>query len=322
MSADDFEVVDAEAGAPGPGQVLIAVRRLGLNAGLASRLGGRGTAYGPGVGVGDVPGSDAVVDVVESRDDRFRAGDRAVAKTPWRTFAVIDADELRPIDDSDDEMQNQLTILGHVGFTAWTGVVHVGEVGPDDVVYVSAAAGGVGSCVVQFAKARGATVIGVCGSPEKVALLTEQLGADRAIDRHDGAAVDLLRASAPDGIDLYYDNVGGEQLEAALEVLNTGGRAVICGAVSGGSLPGNFTEVIHKELTLRGFTVTAHLALRERFEADVRRWMREGKVHSVDTVFEGIERVPEAFASLLAGISSGRVVVSMAPAPRKAHPVG
>ncbi|MEO6309904.1 MAG: NADP-dependent oxidoreductase [Leifsonia sp.] len=310
-TAKDFEVVDAEVGAPGPGQVLVGLRKLGLNAGLASRLGGAGTSYGPGIGVGDVPASDAVVEVLEPGESTFQVGDLAVTKMPWRTLAVVAAHDLRPIDASDVGLDAHLTILGHVGFTAWTGMVHVGQVEPDDVVYVSGAAGGVGSCAVQFAKARGATVIGVAGSKEKVALLTDELGADRAIDRREGRAVDLLREAAPHGIDLYFDNVGGEQLEAALEVLNPGGRAVICGAVASGSLPGNFRTVIYKELTLRGFTVTEHEDLREQFESDVRGWMQDGRVHSVHTEFQGIEQVPEAFESVLTGSSTGRVVVSM-----------
>lgn len=313
-TASDFEVVDSEVGTPGPGEVLVGPRRLGMNAGLANRLGGAGTAYGPGIGVGDVPASDAVVEVLESGHDDWQVGDLAVTKMPWRTADIVAAHELRRVADSggvDDDLDVYLTTLGHVGFTAWTGMVHVGQVGADDVVYVSGAAGGVGSCAVQFAKARGATVIGVAGSKEKVALLTDQLGADRAIDRHDGDAVELLRAAAPDGIDLYYDNVGGEQLEAALEVLKHRGRAVICGAVASGTAPGNFRQVIHQELTLRGFTVSEHEDLREQFESQVRAWMQDGRVRSVHTEFEGFERVPEAFESVLAGTSTGRVLVSV-----------
>ncbi|MDO5711136.1 MAG: NADP-dependent oxidoreductase [Micrococcales bacterium] len=181
-------------------------------------------------------------------------------------------------------------------------------------MYVSGAAGGVGSCAVQFAKARGARVIGVAGSPAKVALLTDVLGADRAINRHDGAAVDLLRDAAPEGIDLYYDNVGGEQLEAALEVLNFGGRVVICGAVADGAnsgAPANYRRLIYQELTMRGFTVTAHEDLRDQFESEVGGWLRSGRVRSLHTVFDGIDRVPEAFESLLTGGSCGRVIVSV-----------
>ncbi|MET4049773.1 MULTISPECIES: NADP-dependent oxidoreductase [unclassified Rhodococcus (in: high G+C Gram-positive bacteria)] len=319
VRADNFGVVEKDVGSPTKTQVLVGIRRLGLNAGLAHRLGGEGTAYGPGIGVGDVPSSDAVVEVLESGVDGFQPGDLAVGKVPWCTTAVVEADELRRIADteSNEGLDAHLTVLGHVGFTAYTGLIRVGDVQPEDVVYVSGAAGGVGSCVVQFAKARGATVIGVVGSGDKVALLTDVLGADRAINRHDGPAVDLLRDAAPDGIDLYYDNVGGEQLEAALEVLNFGGRAVICGAVGDAGGPANYRRLIYQELTMKGFTVTAHEDLRDQFEHEVGGWLREGKIRSLHTVFDGIGRIPEAFVSLLTGGSSGRVIVSVPSQLRK-----
>jgi len=131
-------------------------------------------------------------------------------------------------------LETSLTVLGHTGFTAYTGMVHIGDVGHHDVVYVSAAAGGVGSCAVQFAKARGATVFGSAGSDEKVSLIVDVLGADGAVNRRDDSALELLQGLAPDGITLYDDNVGGEQLEAALEWLQVGGRVVACGAFSQG----------------------------------------------------------------------------------------
>ncbi|MDN5805560.1 MAG: NADP-dependent oxidoreductase [Microlunatus sp.] len=316
VTAENFGVFDADVAGPARGQVLVGPRRLGLNAGLAHRLGGRGTAYGPGIGVGDVPASDAVVEVIESDDPDFEPGGLAVGQVPWRTVALVDADQLRKIEmpATIEELNAHLTVLGHVGFTAYTGMIHVGKVQPDDVVYISGAAGGVGSCAVQSAKAIGATVIGVAGSAEKVALLTDVLGADCAVNRHDGPAVDLLRAAAPVGIDLYYDNVGGEQLEAALDVLKFGGRAIICGAISDGAgsgAPANYRNLIHAELTMRGFTVTAHENLRGQFESEVRRWLRADRVRSIHTLFDGIERVPEAFESLLTGGSTGRVIVAM-----------
>lgn len=315
-TAECFDVVEADADGPGKGKVLVGLRQLGLNAGLAHRLGGEGTTYGPGIDVGDVPVSDAVVEVLHSGDARFRPGDIAVAKVPWCTAATVGADQLRKIDASasNGDLEPHLTILGHVGFTAYIGLIHIGDVQPGDIVCVSAAAGGVGSCVVQFAKARGATVIGVAGSAEKITLRTDVLGADHAVNRHNGVAVDLLREVAPDGIDLYYDNVGGEQLEAALEVLNFGGRVVICGAVSdrsGSGAPANYRRLVYQELSMRGFVVTAHEDLREQFQSEVGDWLTEGTVRSIHTVFEGIERVPEAFESLLTGGSTGRVIVSV-----------
>lgn len=313
IRADHFGVFDAEVSSPQVGEVLVRMRRLGLNAGLAHRIGGSGSAYGPGIGVGDVPASDAVLEVLESNDPGFQVGDLAVGKSAWRAASVMTAAELRaiPAPASDDELTPYLTILGHVGFTAYTGMTHIGKVRSADVVAISGAAGGVGSCAVQFAKARGATVIGIAGSAEKLSLLTDVLGADHAINRHDGPVVDLLRAAAPGGIDLFYDNVGGEQLEAALDVLNPGGRVVICGAVAQASGPKNYRNLIYQELTMRGFTVTAHEDLRESFETEVGAWLSAGTVRSVHTIFSGFDRVAEAFVGMLNGDTTGRAIVTM-----------
>ncbi len=310
---ENFGVFDADVDSPRGGEVLVRMRRLGLNAGLAHRLGGSGSAYGPAIGVGDVPASDAVLEVLESNDPSFKVGDLAVGKSAWRTASIIASSELRaiPAPGSDDELTPYLTILGHVGFTAYTGMTLIGKVHPTDVVAISGAAGGVGSCAVQFAKARGATVIGVAGSAEKVSLLTDVLGADHAINRHDGPVVDQLRAAAPGGIDLFYDNVGGEQLEAALDVLNPGGRVVICGAIAQASGPRNYRNLIYQELTMQGFTVTAHEDLRESFEAEVGAWLSAGTVRSIDTIFSGFDRVAAAFVAMLNGATTGRAIVTM-----------
>ncbi|GAB3118460.1 NADP-dependent oxidoreductase [Glaciibacter psychrotolerans] len=313
ITAENFGVFDADMGRAESGQVRVRVRRLGVNAGLAGRIGGSATAYGPGIGVGDVPASDAIVEVIDSTDPAFRPGDLAVGKSPWRIESVLDSADLRaiPRPKSDDELTSYLTILGHVGFTAYTGLTQFGEVRSSDVVAISGAAGGVGSCAVQFAKARGATVIGIAGSAQKVALLTDVLGADRAINRHDGAVVDQLRHAAPGGIDLFYDNVGGEQLEAALEVLNPHGRVVICGAIGQPAGPANYRNLIYQELTMRGFTVTAHEEGRPAFEAEVGAWLREGVVQSVHTLYAGLDRIPDAFASMLSGGTTGRAIVTL-----------
>lgn len=313
----NFEITGTQTPDLGPGQVLVGLCRLGLNAGLANRIGGPDTAYGPGIHPGDVPASDGVVEVLDSRSDAFQRGDLAVRKSPWRTIDITGPGELRrlPALETGIPLEAHLTVLGHVGFTAYTGMMRIGGVRPQDTVYVSGAAGGVGSCAVQFAKAVGATVVGSAGSAEKVRLLIEELGADAAFNYHDGAALALLRVAAPDGIDLFYDNAGGDQLEAALEVLRFGGRAVICGAASqygtGGGRrgPANYLRMIYQELTLRGFAVTAHEDLRPAFEADVGAWLRDGKVRSVHTLVGGFHRIPNAFASLLAGGNIGRMIV-------------
>lgn len=150
VRTENFRVFDKNVGAPRSKQILVGLRRLGLNAGLAHRLGGDATAYGPGIDVGDVPSSDAVVEVLESNAEEFQPGDLAVGKMLWSTTAAVEADELCTISKtvSSTDLEAHLTVLGHVGFTAYTELVHVGEVQPKVVVYVSGAAGGVGSCVV------------------------------------------------------------------------------------------------------------------------------------------------------------------------------
>ncbi len=321
VRAEDFAVVDVGA-APevGSGEVLIGLRLLGLNAGLRGRLGGPGTAYGPGIGIGDVPASDAVVEVLASGHSSFRPGDLALCqRAPWRSVGVVDVGVLQPIatDHGDLAPESHLTILGHVGFTAWVGMVHVGRVGPSDIVYVSGAAGGVGSCAVQLAKAHGARVVGSAGSAEKVRLLTDELGADAAFNHRDGPVLGQLAAAAPDGIDLFYDNIGGDELVAALETLRFRGRAVICGAASRYGKPAdhpgppNYTRAIYQELTLQGFTVTAHEDLRPTFEAEVGALLRDGAVKACSTVMNGFDRIPEGFAALLAGTHSGRIIVAV-----------
>lgn len=316
IEARDFRIANAQVPKLGEGQVLLRLRRLGLNAGLAKRIGGPDTAYGPGIRPGDVPASDGIVEVVESRTEAFEPGDLAVRKTPWRSIDVADADELRAIPEPEPDvpLEAYLTVLGHVGFTAYTGMMRFGAVRTQDTVFVSGAAGGVGSCAVQFAKAVGASVIGSAGSPQKVRLLGD-LGADAAFNHRDGAALDLLRAAAPDGIDLFYDNVGGEQLEAALDLLRFGGRIVICGAASQygkseqGRGPANYTQMIHRQLSMRGFDVTLNEDLRQDFETDATNWLRAGKVRSIHTAIDGFDRTPEAFASLLSGGNVGRMIV-------------
>lgn len=316
IAAKNFTIAPASIPELADGQVKVRLRRLGLNAGLANRIGGPDTTYGPGIKPGDVPGSDGVMEILESRSPSFAAGDLAVGKTQWRSLDVLDADGLRriPASESDVPLETHLTLLGHVGFTAYTGLMRFGGVRPEDTVYVSGAAGGVGSCVVQFAKAVGATVIGSAGTAEKVRLLRD-LGADAAVNHHDGPALDLLRDAAPDGIDLFYDNVGGEQLEAAMEALRFGGRIVICGAASqygkgsDSRGPVNYQRMIFSQLIMRGFDVTSNEDLREEFETEVAGWLREGKVRSFHTLNTGFDQTPEAFASLLSGGNLGRMIV-------------
>ncbi|WP_298251498.1 NADP-dependent oxidoreductase [uncultured Arthrobacter sp.] len=317
---DNFDVAEAEIETTlEDGQVLVKALRFGLNAGLANRIsGGSGPSTRAQMAVGEVPQSDAVMEVIESKTEDFSPGDLVVQQwAPWRTQDVVSASHLRKIRDEvrDLPLEYHLTVLGHVGFTGWVGLVHVGQVDPEDVVFVSAASGGVGSCVVQFAAAKGARVIGSAGSAEKVALV-QDLGADSCINYHEGDPTELLASAAPDGITLYFDNVGGPLLEAALDQLQMHGTVVICGAVSqygqkSPQGPSNYLRMISHELTMRGFAVTEHEDLRTAFEQEVGTWVRASTVTSLHTVFEGFDAIPEAFAAQLGGGTRGRVIVAL-----------
>ncbi len=204
------------------------------------------------------------------------------------------------------------------GLTAYVGLLDIAQLSGDDVVFVSGAAGAVGSLAGQIAKLRGHTVIGSAGSPEKVAYLKDELGFDHAFDYHDGSIYKQLRAAAPDGIDVYFDNVGGEHLEAAIGMLNTHGRVAMCGAISSYNAtsapagPRNMHVCVGSRLTLRGFIITDHQHRHPDFAAEVGAWVAAGEVKHRETIVDGgIDAAPQAFIDLLRGANTGKMVVRL-----------
>jgi NADPH-dependent curcumin reductase CurA len=203
------------------------------------------------------------------------------------------------------------------GLTAYAGLLDVAGLKEGDVVFVSGAAGAVGSLAVQIAKLRGNRVIGSAGSAEKVRHVTEDLGADAAFDYHDGPVGRQLREAAPDGIDVYFDNVGGEHLEGAISAFNLHGRAALCGMISQYNAtspqpgPRNLHLTIGKRLRLQGFLVVDHFGRMADFIAEVGGWLREGRVHHRETVVEGLEHAPDAFIGLLRGENTGKMLVRL-----------
>src|SRR5439155_1045431 len=214
--------------------------------------------------------------------------------------------------------QAYLGVLGMPGLTAYVGLLDIAGLREGDVVFVSGAAGAVGSLAGQIAKLRGHRVIGSAGSPEKVEYVTGELGFDAAFDYHAGAVADLLHEAAPDGIDVYFDNVGGDHLEAAIGALNRHGRVAMCGAISQYNAPGartgprNLGLAIGKRLTLRGFIVGDHRHLMGDFVREVGTWLSEGRIRHRDTVVEGLENAPAAFIGLLRGDNVGKMLVRVA----------
>jgi NADPH-dependent curcumin reductase CurA len=267
-----------------------------------------------------------VGDVVESRAPGFAVGDAVWHGRGWRDYAAVPAGDgtlgalsaLRRLDTRIAPARAYLGPLGPMGLTAYSGLFDVAELRAGDVVWVSAAAGAVGSLAAQFAKLRGHAVIGSAGSDAKVAHLLADLGLDAAFNHRHGALEARLRAVAPDGIDVYFDNVGGDHLRAALAVLRRRGRVALCGAVSQYERdrpapgPDNLFQAVANDLTLRGFRGSSHVHRLEAMQREVGAWLRDGRLHCRETVVEGLERAPEALRRMLAGETVGKTLVRIA----------
>jgi NADPH-dependent curcumin reductase CurA len=260
----------------------------------------------------------AVGEVIASRAAGRKVGDAVVHHLGWREYAVLDADATSVARTDLAPASAFLGALGMTGLTAFAGLLKVAEFKAGDAVFVSGAAGAVGSLVGQIAKAMGASrVIGSAGTPEKVARLLE-LGFDAAFDYHDGPVREQLeKAAGPAGIDVYFDNVGGEHLEAALAVLNVGGRVAMCGAIAQYNsteptpAPRNLMLAIGKQLTLRGFLVGGQRQHSAEFFEKMSAWLADGSVRYDETVVDGLENAPRAFMDLLDGANTGKMLVRL-----------
>ncbi|MFC4603513.1 NADP-dependent oxidoreductase [Rhodococcus kronopolitis] len=259
----------------------------------------------------------AVGEVIASRAESHPVGTTVVHGLGWRELAVVPAATARPVDVTVAPASAYLGALGMTGLTAYAGLTSIAQFREGDTVFVSGAAGAVGSLVGQMAKLLGASrVIGSAGSPAKVARLLE-LGFDAAFDYHDGPVADQLAAAAPDGIDVYFDNVGGEHLEAAIGAMNHGGRIAMCGAIAQynstepPAAPRNLAAVIGRELTLRGFLVGTQQHLAPEFRDHMTRWLTEGRIRFDETAVHGLENAPAAFIGLMRGENTGKMVVTL-----------
>jgi NADPH-dependent curcumin reductase CurA len=257
-------------------------------------------------------------EVTDRAGRAVRRGDTVLHDAGWRTHALLTGRAVRVVDAKAAPAQSYLGILGMPGLTAYAGLLRVGEFRSGDRVFVSAAGGAVGSLVGQLARLKGASlVVGSAGSPEKVRWLLDDAGFDRAIDYKAGPLRKALKVAAPEGIDVYFDNVGGDHLEAAISSLRQGGRVAMCGAVAqyndteAPAAPRNLSLAIGKRLTLRGFIVVDHRDLRPQFEEEVGALVRDGRIVWRETVIEGIERTFDAFLAVLTGGNTGKMLVRL-----------
>jgi NADPH-dependent curcumin reductase CurA len=310
---EDFELAEVELPEPGEGQLLVRNVFMSVDPYMRGRM-SDAPSYAAPYQLGEVMYGGAVGEVVGGDE----AGGLVVHQLGWREHAIVDADRVRRASVPDGVPASALLgALGMPGLTAWVGVTDIAPVEKGETVLVSAAAGAVGSVAGQIAKARGCRVIGSAGAPEKVAYVRDELGFDAAFSRGDDVAA-ALREAAPDGIDVYFDNVGGPQLEAVIGRLNEHGRIALCGSVSQYNAtepapgPRNLGLLVGKRARLRGFIVLDHADREPDFRAEVGALIGEGRLRLAESVVDGgIEAAPRAFIDLLRGRHLGKVVVAL-----------
>jgi hypothetical protein len=314
--ASDFALADAEAGEPAAGQVQVRNSFMSVDPYMRGRMIDR-PSYVPPFQIGEALQGGAIGTVVASGDPAFQPGDVVSHMLGWREAVTASAKLFQKIDTHGLPHSAFLGTLGMPGLTAYAGLLELGEPKPGETVFVSGAAGAVGAVVCQIAKIKGCTVVASAGSDEKAAWL-KSVGVDEVVNyRTCGNLLEAVRAAAPKGIDVYFDNVGGEHLEVALEVARPGARFVECGMISmyndTAPPPGprNLAYIIGKGLTIRGFIVSSYAHLQPQFVREMAQWIGEGRMKWEETVMEGIERAPEAFLGLFTGANTGKMVVKL-----------
>lgn len=313
----DFALVEAPVGTPGPGQILVRNEWLSVDPYMRGRMNDV-KSYLPPFRLNEPMGGGAVGTVIESQADEVPVDTTVLHQLGWREYVVLDADQAQVVDTTLAPAQAHLGVLGTTGLTAYVGLTEIAPVKEGEVVFVSGAAGAVGSVAGQIARKLGASrVVGSAGGPEKAKRLVEDFGYDAAIDYRAGDLRGQLAAAAPSGIDVYFDNVGGEHLQAAIAALHPFGRVAMCGAISQYNAtepppgPNNLSLVVGKRLTLRGYIIMDHLDRAAEFVQLAVGWLRDGSLHTEETVVDGIENAVDAFFGMLRGANIGKMLVRL-----------
>ena len=312
---EDFEVREVELPDPGTGEVLVRNVCMSVDPYMRGRMIDRKSYTAP-FAVGETLTGGAIGRVERSNRTDLKEGEYVESHLGWREAFVAKHAGLRPLGELKAPASAYLGILGMPGMTAYAGLLEVAELALEESVFVSGAAGAVGSAVGQIAKIKGCTVVGSAGSAEKVRHLTEDLGFDHAFDYHDGHLERQIFEGAPEGIDVYFDNVGGDHLQAALNCMRPYGRLALCGAIAQYNAtapvpgPNNLAIAIGMGLTLRGFIVSNFNHLRDQFMRDMTAWVASGEVKYRETTFDGIDKAPQAFIGLFTGANTGKMVVN------------
>ncbi len=321
---NNFRIEDMPVPTPGAGELLLRTLYLSLDPYMRGRM-SDAPSYAKPVAIGQVMEGRTVAEVVASKRDGFAVGDIVLSPHGWQTHAVSDGKALRKIDPALAPVSTALGVLGMPGMTAYTGLDEIGRPQAGETVVVSAASGAVGSAVGQIAKIKGARAIGIAGGPDKCRYVVEELGFDACVDHRGGDLPARLQAACPNGIDVYFENVGGAVFEAVFPLFNNFARVPVCGQIAtynatempaGALRTATLTRaILTKRLTLRGFIVSDFASRQGDFLRDMSAWVREGRIKYREHVVDGIEQAPRALIGLLRGENFGKMLVRVAGAP-------
>ncbi len=316
----NFRMEETDIPAPGEGEVLLRTLYLSLDPYMRGRM-NAGPSYAAPVEVGQVMEGGTVCEVVESKSPLLRPGDIVLAYTGWQEYAAVPAKGIRKLDPAAAPVSTALGVLGMPGMTAYTGLLNIGQPKAGETVVVAAAAGAVGQVVGQIAKIKGCRAVGIAGGAEKCAYVRGELGFDACVDHRSPDFRRELKSACPDGIDVYFENVGGAVLEAVLPLLNMFARVPVCGLIAqynAPTLPEGPNQVpllmgtiLIRRLTLRGFIVTDYASQAADFQRDVGGWVREGRIKYREDVVDGLENAVSAFQGLLRGRNFGKLLVKV-----------
>jgi NADPH-dependent curcumin reductase CurA len=319
-SPDNFQFVQAPVPSPGDGQILLKIRYLSLDPYMRGRM-SAAKSYAAAVEIGQVMEGGTVAEVLESRHPDYAAGDVVLSYSGWQSYALSDGTDLRRLDPQQAPVTTALGVLGMPGFTAYAGLLTLGQPKAGETVVVAAASGPVGATVGQIAHIKGARAVGIAGGPEKCTLVRDVFGFDVALDHRAPTFAEDLREACPDGIDVYFENVGGKVWDAVFPLLNTFARVPVCGLVAQYNstgpfegpdrLPSLMRDVLTKSLTIRGFIQREFSAQRPDFYREMAQWIAEGRVKYQEDIVDGLESAPEAFIGMLEGRNFGKLIVQV-----------
>lgn len=320
VNSSNFEVINGPAAEPGPGEVQVRNIFMSLDPYMRGRMRDQ-KSYTPGFELGQVLQAGIVGEITISNDESLKVGDIVEGRLGWENYSVSKSNRLNKVDGNIVSLSHYLGVLGMPSMTAWIGLRNIGQPKENEAVYISAASGAVGQIAGQIAKLKGCHVAGSAGSDDKVAYIREELGFDAAFNYKTVASIALgLEHSCPNGIDVYFENVGGEMLDAVLLKLNPYARVVACGMISQYNLEKpqgikNLGIVVGNKVKIQGFIVSDHMDLKEEFMREMSAWIDEGKIKYREDIIQGLENAPSAFIGMLKGKNFGKQVIQIGPAP-------